>query len=380
MRVLVVGSSRKYEPGKPASPDEDEIADAAQLRLAAREIGSALARHDHVVVVGSDHLKDVDPYVVEGAIAALKLPDVGAAAVAQPGDPATRRIEVHIPHGFPEPYRNALLGDKVHILPHQFPDWDVTVAEVVREVDGVIALGGRLGVLQAGIMAWTLDRPVIAVGSFDGGAKVVWGYSSGRRASFYRDAISDAEIDRLARPWGKGGSGPDADFVVDALVRVSKAAVLAGISRRLLASMIGLALFALGGWLLSITYPFLAGETTVGVHRLFLCVSSAGVLGTMLYTLRLARAGKAIKGRTLIIDLVLGLIAGAISAALYLIAQLALSGKVEVSLASTDFARVALIVSTISLFAAGYLDKAFARCDAASDKIIRGELGHDEHK
>ena len=63
-------------------------------------------------------------------------------------------------------------------------------------------------------------------------------------------------------------------------------------------------------------------EGQIGLVRLFLSVASAGVLGTTLHTLR-----------------------------------------------------VALIVSTVSLFAATYLDKAFARFDEASEQVIRGDFG-----
>jgi hypothetical protein len=256
MRILVVGSSRGL-------PNHEQA-----LRAAVRELGGELVRRGHVVVIGSDHPDDVDPHVVEGAFE----------------QDAKGRVEVHVPHGMPEPYSLSPLPGQVQVERHQFPNWDITVMEVIRErVDAVIAFGGRLGVIQAGLSAWMLDRPVVPVGSFDGGAKTIWEYSSARRTQFYRGGLSDADVDRLAGPWGARGSGPNAAFVVDARDRVARATAISRTPRLLMVLITAMLLLALGGWIAILT---LSADPAGSVDLLavFACVACAGVLGTMLQT------------------------------------------------------------------------------------------------
>jgi hypothetical protein len=250
--------------------------------------------------------------------------------------------------------------------------------EVIRErVDAVIAFGGRLGVIQAGLSAWMLDRPVVPVGSFDGGAKTIWEYSSARRTQFYRGGLSDADVDRLAGPWGARGSGPNAAFVVDALERVARATAISRTPRLLMVLITAMLLLALGGWIAILT---LSADPAGSVDLLavFACVACAGVLGTMLQTLRAIRDGQTVTGRRVLIDLMLGLLAGVVSAALYMIVQVGLEGSVNLRLEQADFVRVALIVSMVSLFSASYLDKVFSRFDAISDRVIRGDIEEKE--
>ncbi len=74
-------------------------------------------------------------------------------------------------------------------------------------------------------------------------------------------------------------------------------------------------------------------------------------------------------------DAVLGIAAGFLTAALYMLAQIAVSGKLEVPITNEDYSRVALIVSMAAVFASLYLDAAFSRFDVFKDSVMSGTYG-----
>jgi len=95
-------------------------------------------------------------------------------------------------------------------------------------------------------------------------------------------------------------------------------------------------------------------------------------------TLRNIRGGATVTGRRIFIDTALGITAGVVSAMLYLLAQVGINGAVTVAISETDYIRVALIVSMASLFAALYLDAAFARFDKVRDSVIKSNFKEPE--
>jgi hypothetical protein len=352
MRVLVVGSVR-----------EAQRADAIQA--AAREIGKALGAQGHVVLVGTDDPIDIDPSVAAGVL------EAGNAAA---------RVEVHVPHGMAEPYA-AKRPEALKVVRHQFPDWDVTNMEVLRRADAVVALAGRAGVVQAGVQGWTHGVPVIPVAEFGGGAKKLWDYGSSRRADFYRGALQDEEIDRLAAPWG---TTLDAAFVVQMIERVAKAARLARTSPGMILGSLATLLAALVAWVLFLTFPYVFAPWLEGWSKalslplLFLSVSAAGFLGASMQTLRAIRAGGTVTPRVILLDTGLGVAAGVVVAMLYLLAQIAVAGEVKPIEEAKDYVRVTLIVSMASLFASLYLDAALARFDKIKGSVLTGKYSGKE--
>ncbi len=352
MRVLVAGSVRN-------DPDR-----ADEIRSAAREVGKALATRGHVIIVGTDDSEDVDPSVVEGALSANE----GKAS-----------IEVHAPQGMPEPFK----GNKnpnLKTVWHPFPDWDVTNMEVIREVDAVLTIGGRAGVVLAGISGWMLGIPVIPIGDFGGGAMKLWQYGSSRRQECYHGALKDSEIDLLAAPWGKALNGT---VVVETLESVVRAAKLDRTSMRLIVLELLVLLLAMVLWVFFLTFPFLGAPAIFGkwdegrfsLPVLFLAVSAAGFLGAGMQTLRSIRRGDSVTSMVIVLDTALGVVAGIVGAMLYLLAEIGVSGTVNPALSPQDFVRVALIVSIASLFASLYLDAALARFDKIKGSVISGKFG-----
>lgn len=352
VRILVVGSVRGVE---------DPLRVEA-IRAAARDIGKELATRGHTALVGTDDPEDIDPNVVEGVFSA------GSGKGA---------VEVHAPQGMREPFAGNT-EPNLSVVWHQFPDWDVTNAEVVRDVDAVLAIGGRVGVVQAGISGWMLGVPVIPIADFGGGAMKLWQYGSSRRQEFYHGALRDAEIDRLAAPWGKALS---ASFVVPLLERVGRAAKISKTPSQMLFSVLGVMVLALATWVCFLTFPFVAAprlfatgwDKRDSLVALFLTVSASGLLGASMQSLRAIRDGTLLTARVVIVDTGLGVTAGIVMAMLYLLAQVAVSGTVNPNLEPQDFVRVALIVSMASLFASLYLDAALARFDTIKGSVFSGK-------
>jgi len=360
MKILVSGSFRDVD-SKMHAP----------LRDAARELGKALALAGHTLLVGSENQDDVDPFVVEGFQSVDKAPSV----------------EVHLQKGAAGCYAG---NAKVRNIWHRYENWDVTVLEVVRyNAESVIVMAGRAGVVQAGIAGWMLGRPTIAFGGFNGGARTVWEYGSSDRRRFYFDALSDAEIDQLGSPW----LAETAATIVDHLGRVADYSRRAAVPAEL-RLLLGLAILgALAVWVMTLALPLLgwipafqsapatgasqALDSNNGVRLLMLLgsVCAAGAFGALVQSMRSIREGAAITGQKVAVDAVLGVAAGFLTAALYMLAQITITGKLELPSTTADYSRVALIVSMAAVFASLYLDAAFSRFDLFKDSVMSGTYG-----
>jgi hypothetical protein len=361
MRILVSGSLRDIR---------EEWKEP--LRQAAQELGAALAAAGHTVLLGSDNPQDVDPYVADGVASA----------------PKPSPIEVHLMRGAPPCFAHR--GDSVENVPHRYDDWDVTVLEVVRyQADGVIVIAGRQGVVQAGIAGWMLGKATIPFGGFGGGGEKVWNYGSSDRARFYFGALSDIDIDHLNGPWELGKTGPR---IVQQLEQCAEYARRASVSMRLRAGVSFGILLSLISWVLLLALPLLGwpgapnaaadgtpaiSEATSGIRFLLLlgCVCSAGVFGALVQSMRSLRDGASVTGQRASMDAVLGVAAGFLTAALYLLAQIAITGKLELPADNANYSRVALIVSMAAVFASLYIDSAFSRFDEVKQTVMGGTYG-----
>jgi hypothetical protein len=107
-------------------------------------------------------------------------------------------------------------------------------------------------------------------------------------------------------------------------------------------------------------------------------VCAAGALGSLMQTLRGMREDRPATWQSLVINLVLGVAAGFLSAALYLIVQIAITGKLELPQTDTDYVRAALTVGLAALFSSLYLDAALARFDNLRESVIAGKYGTDD--
>lgn len=141
--------------------------------------------------------------------------------------------------------------------------------------------------------------PVLPVGAFQGAGKVVWDYSSSRRADFYHNGLKDVEIDNLASPWFQDQS---AKFVVGTLEKVVRAARRRTPVRLLVAVMLVM-LAALVGWIFFLVAPHISTfAMQPKPFYLFTCVSMAGLFGATMQTLRSLRDGHALFPHVLVVD------------------------------------------------------------------------------
>src|SRR5690606_19669380 len=160
----------------------------------------------------------------------------------------------------------------------------------------------------------------------------VWGYGSGERREFYYGGVRDEEIDRLTTRWN-GGGGTNAAFVVDLLERVSEHAQHARNSSLLFATASGLAMLLFLAWVTLLSALFVTPLRRVvndllvesyeqgwpGARFVLLLVSVcvAGAFGALMQTLRAMRDGLNVTSRRILLDGVLGIAAGFLTAALY---------------------------------------------------------------
>jgi hypothetical protein len=140
-----------------------------KLKAAARALGSAIARHGHSVVIGSDSPNTVDLYIVEGMNSRKGSHEV---IVVRPesisaNDPEAPRREYPFVDG--KEFPNIKFR---HKLRKSF--WGVAHFQAIAEADCLIVLGGGDGTSLAGLSASALRKPVVAIPAFGGAAEHVW--------------------------------------------------------------------------------------------------------------------------------------------------------------------------------------------------------------
>ena len=215
------------------------------------------------------------------------------------------------------------------------------------------------------------------------------GIRSSDRRRFYFDALSDAEIDQLSSPW----LPETAVTIVKHLGRVAdysrRAAVPAAL--RLL---LGLAILgALAVWVMMLALPLLgwmpAFNRQLPPGRLRLptpamaCGFSCcwGRYAPRVHSARwcspcaASARERVVTSQKVAVDAVLGVAAGFLTAALYMLAQITITGRLDLPSTTADYSRVALVVSMAAVFASLYLDAAFSRFDLFKDSVMSGAYG-----
>ena len=141
----------------------------ADFKAACRDIGAALAKAGHTIIIGSDGPKTADRYVAEGANSAGGKHDV---IVYRPPEPKSR----HDPGKSDVPFANEIasfpnLNFQYKIRPGP---WAVAHTAGIREADAAIIIGGRRSTELVGHIAPILEKPVLALPMFGGAAENIW--------------------------------------------------------------------------------------------------------------------------------------------------------------------------------------------------------------
>jgi hypothetical protein len=358
MRVLVIGSNRF---------DENNIYDqdtSEQMFKAATELGLELSKHEHTSLICSVATSTIDYHILQGVIKTKKV----------------SQIELHIADNNDTDQMEKIqeFVQKVRIKKHSSLDVHVVQMEAMKDADALLILGGSTRSERTAIAAHMLGKTVIPIGSFGGAGKDVWIYASGRRTEFYKGAIKDDEIDKIAEPW-KGRES--AEFAVKMLEIVRSAEIrrarppfiVGGTFAIMAAAMLIWVFFIAYGFNLTLPSALFEGRSVSPIGVVFFTVCFGGFVGASLKSLLEIKNGQKITWGEIGLDLGLGLGAGFVSAILYLVLQVAVTGKADSIQNSNDYVRISLLVSLVAIFAAMYLDAAFANFEAAKGSILSSE-------
>jgi hypothetical protein len=329
VKVLIVGSKRHFA--------ETDSARRAAFDQACRQMGKALAEKGHTLIVGSSDEADADRYFVEGANEV----------------PGKHKVIVYLPESDTRPTPFAAEDQKFKNMEFAYRrgggEWSVVHVRALREADVLIALGGVKAVLVAGGVAEALQKPVLALPSFEGSGKEVW---ENVRRYYSASGISEDDQGALREAWVER-TAPIAVKCAESLVKHNPLRPK-GHGSQVVMMLMSLVLIA--AWVALISRPW-------GLDRNFAfypLLIIAALLGTSLRnTLRLVLDDLAtFSAYVLWIEARAGILIGFGFALLYLAGGMVLTGTI-VSLADDkDFMRVAVSMSILGFAGAFLLDEA----------------------
>lgn len=188
MKVAVIGSWKAEEATEWGLKSQDLFPSAC------RQIGNAIVRLGHTLVIGSESEGTADRYAVEGAIQATggSIPDRPRIIILRPND---QRVSF-------EQLRNdnpGLFTTRVSMD----SGWNVTKLFQVNEADGVVVVGGAAFSYQAGLAAAICKKPLVPIGSFGGAAKKLLNVLAVSRNSWPGDLPSEDDLGLLHGGWNQ---------------------------------------------------------------------------------------------------------------------------------------------------------------------------------
>lgn len=279
---------------------------------AAEALGHELAKAGMQILVYSSEENFLEGPVVKGY--------VGSGAAGK------HSIQVRYPLNgkkpqFPERTNNPKAFDW---RPDNSPDWEVSFYQSLKNVHGVLLMGGGESTLVAGLVAMGYGKAVLAIPGFEGKACKVW-----ETLMPGRDLVSADEKSIMARPdW----SDDQAEECVKALQSQMDRKADQEKQRKLeerrretkvtLHAVFGLVLFlmATGCVLIAWTKPALAPP--IAITLLFVSPLLAGVAGATIRLVFDLREGTLpLSSQSAITTAALGLIAGGVAGLLFVIAQ-----------------------------------------------------------
>lgn len=159
--IAIVGSydiARTY--------DSPLLQDLQRAKYAAEQLGRELAKSGYRILVYSSDPAYIEADFVRGYIAS--------------GQAEKESIQIRYPQAvggipsFPEQSTHKYVFDPI---PDANPDWQVTFYKSLKDVDGVILLGGAHSALITGLVAQIYNIPLVTVATFGGSAQTVWALS-----------------------------------------------------------------------------------------------------------------------------------------------------------------------------------------------------------
>jgi hypothetical protein len=145
---------------------ELELKNLDHAEQAARDIGAELAGRGCRIVVYSDKPTFTELQVVLGYIASGKAKE------------RSIRVIYPVTHKQPDFHVDPKWYSCFDFVPDPKPQWEISFYESLRDVDGVVLIGGGRSTLFAGIYFVMNRRPALVLAGFGGSAGEVWKYLS----------------------------------------------------------------------------------------------------------------------------------------------------------------------------------------------------------
>ncbi|HEX6705802.1 MAG TPA: hypothetical protein VF169_13650 [Albitalea sp.] len=323
--AIVGGASPERNDPHHAYPYEPKV-DVAKAREAARLLGETLAKRGHGLIVYDARFIEAD--VVSAYVAANpKMPERGAPIIV-------RQAPMPDNVAFPEEQTHPALFDRI---PDSANRWEVTFYRRLADADGLILLGGANATSVAGQVAIGARVPVLALFRTGGGAETVW-----RTVVPGVDLPNGNEHARMADDPSEAAATGWADLLESQ--RRRRYAVEAGPIIRHAGVAGVLFILALAGAFGSHLWPGL--DKAVAMALLLASTLLAGVSGAAVRMVFERRYGSGpLVPPSMMITSALGLMAGALAAMLYIVAQ---PGTLDVAGdAGLRFVSFILVVATV---------------------------------
>lgn len=328
---------------------------------AAEALGRELARAGFRILVYSSGESFLEGRIVKGYAASQKA-NRRSIQVRYP-------LHLHEKPSFPEQKSQADLFDW---RPDDGEDWEMSFYQSLKEVDGIVLMGGGPSTLIAGVVALGYGTAVLAMANFGGAAANVW-----ERLRPGRDLPNELEKALMACPWSEDQTSNCVQAIKDQLAR--KAAVMRQRlieERRKQTSLSKHAFFALIVFVLAVA----AVPTAFTWHTipepvlnmlLFFSPLLAGVAGS---TIRLvfdaSQGGGPLTAESSITTAALGLIAGGVAGLLFITAQITTAPSTAAGVVvSADQARKLVLFGVLIGFVAGLTMDAVFRKLISSDVV-----------
>ena len=174
--IAIVGSldeTREFEP---------PLKNPAQARQTAEAIGAALAEKGNRILVYTAAAGFLETFVVKGYVASGK---------AKPNS-----IVKHFPIGNETEFAEGAASPALFYLDRdRTEDWETSYYRSLRNVDGVVLIGGGRSTLIMGLIAMTLKIPLVAAQAYGGKAEEVW-----KVLDSNQDLPTETEISTMAQP------------------------------------------------------------------------------------------------------------------------------------------------------------------------------------
>ena len=299
----------------PDHPDREKLhfESLETAEQALNELGAELATQGYHIVVYAADKRFIEADVVAGYV---------GSGLATPGS-----IHVHAPGGWKKRPQFPGEDDRKELFAF-FDDsnyeWEVSYYRSLRDVDGILLVGGGHSTFITGVIATNYRIPLAAVATFGGSGRRIW-----RTLVPGQDLVEPMEKAHLSRPWDDDSAAHIVECVTNQIERRQQEQEQERQKqRRIAANMrryawLSMVLFVVSFLAVPVTWAYPNLPYAAAVWILFLSPLLAGVSGATVRAIFDHRQGRTEHSwQSILSTCALGLVAGGISGLLFVGAQL----------------------------------------------------------